>query len=143
MERRKTMIFDRKKLITGIPLIDEQHQNYINMVEEILEPQAGADLAGERLETELEKAVTYVSEHFDAEEFLMQSAAYPHYEEHVSKHDDLRDKIDSLLLNLDANAEREDLLLMLQGSLVDWFETHVLSEDMKLAAFLRKTGYVK
>lgn len=132
------MNIDRKLFKTGIPLIDQQHESYLDLVERFFNfsgHQADRKILGH----ELDKVFAYAVEHFDTEEYLMRSMQYPWLKEHSDKHATFRDNVDGFsaeLLNSDLNLHT--FTTRLAEWLVEWFAEQVQVDDRKLAGFLKK-----
>jgi hemerythrin len=89
---------------------------------------------------ETREVVKYAMEHFDAEEALMRSRKYPAYEEHLAKHNVFRDWTDTLATELEGETDLDEYTIRLSKWLIEWFCDQVLTDDRKLAAFLKKTA---
>jgi len=135
---KHTIKFDRESLKTGIPLIDQQHADYMDLVEWFFQLSfQNADF--KKLQKALNEVTVYTVDHFDAEEYLMRSSNYPYYAEHCAKHDLFREKVNDFTNELEEDAGSETYLTRIANWLVDWFIGQVQVDDMKLAIFLK--GY--
>jgi hemerythrin len=132
------MKIDHQLFRTGIPVIDRQHEAYLELVERVFKLCTAAQVERRVLATELDNTLAYAIEHFDTEEHLMRSARYPLYQEHLAKHDVFRAQVDTFAADLNAGAATADFVLRLTKWLVDWFCDQVQTDDMRLAAFLKK-----
>ncbi len=121
------------QLATEHPLIDEQHQVMITMINHlhtcITEPAQRPDFSAR-----LELLCNYAMEHFATEEQLMQQQHYPHLARHQAQH---------VLLTQQAYALNQRFLggdLPLDSSvseaLREWFMDHIQGEDRELGLFL-------
>jgi len=131
---------DRQALITGIPLIDRQHEEYADLVDRVFELASQGNVSREALSRESSEAIRYAVEHFDAEEHLMRAHEYPAYEEHLAKHNVFRDRIDILSLDIEGDVDLDAYTLTLSKWLIGWFCDQVQTDDRKLAAALHKMG---
>ena len=131
---------DRKRLITGIPLIDRQHEAYADLVDRLFDLARGGNVTKQSLFRERCAVIQYAMEHFDAEEQLMRSENYPAYEAHRTKHDIFREWTDTLASDLEDDVDLDEYTKNLSKWLVSWFCDQVQTDDSKLAAFLRKKG---
>ena len=137
------MIIDPSKYMTGIPLIDKQHKQYIVLVNELVVNNRKGDISKAKFINYVNEIVAYALEHFDAEEFLMRSAEYPLYEEHLAKHDAFRNKTDEFLEEIDRKQiDVNKYVKILCTWLIDWFKTQVLDDDIKLAKFIKENNIV-
>jgi hemerythrin len=131
-------MIDKKDLITGIPLIDQQHEKYAELVNRVFNEATHEGMSRETLEREVDNVVSYAVEHFDAEEYLMRSSKYPHYEEHRMKHNEFREQTSTLVEDMGEDLVVDMYIAHLSRWLVEWFCTQVENDDRKLAAFLQK-----
>ena len=127
-------------LRTGIPLIDRQHEAYEEMTGRILALCAEPQIDKATLVQEVAQVRAYALDHFDCEEQLMRAKKYPYINEHIHRHNIFREQSDSFAAELNEAQLLEDFTTRLSRLLVDWFCDHVQNVDMKLAAFLRKSG---
>ena len=137
------MRIDRKSLRTGIPLIDRQHEEYFELLERLLKLSEGDNVDRSGVEAETANLLKYAIEHFDAEESLMYSAHYPHYKQHLAKHNRFRDEVDGWTLELSDDLSTDDCISRLSKWLLEWFCDQIKTDDMKLAAFLKKRTNAK
>ena len=138
------MILDSNEYITGIPLIDNQHKQYVNLVNRLIIDHNKGCMEKATLNNYIKEVFSYAVEHFDAEEYLMRSAKYPLYEEHLAKHNIFRDKADWFLIEIDVKElDIKNYVNELYKWIVDWFKEQVLNDDVKLAKFLRDKNLVK
>ena len=121
------------QLATEHPLIDEQHQAMIAMINHlhicITEPMQRPEFSAR-----LELLCNYAMGHFATEEQLMQQQNYPHLARHQAQH---------ALLTQQAYALNQrflggDLPLdsTVSESLREWFMDHIQGEDRELGLFL-------
>ena len=121
------------QLATEHPLIDEQHQAMIAMINHlhicITEPMQRPEFSAR-----LELLCNYAMEHFATEEQLMRQQNYPHLARHQAQH---------ALLTQQAYALNQrflggDLPLdsTVSESLREWFMDHIQGEDRELGLFL-------
>jgi hemerythrin len=132
------MKIDRQLLMTGIPLIDKQHEEYANLVDQLFGLITRKKVTREALSKEIDAVIKYAVEHFDAEEFLMRSQKYPAYAEHLAKHNIFRDKMDSLPLDMQEDISLDEYAITLNKWLIQWFYDQVQIDDRKLAVFLKR-----
>jgi hemerythrin len=133
---------NRQPFMTGIKLIDEQHNDFLDMVEDILKLCLEPNIAKNDPMQEMDKVSKYASEHFEAEESLMRSLNYPFYEEHLTKHDLFKKQLDAMLekLDLSPNIDHNDYNLRIGKWLLHWFGNHVRSDDMKMIRFIKENS---
>jgi hemerythrin len=123
-------------LAVGIPEIDHQHQELFRRAERLIL----ALRAGDRSEVEplVEYLTDYVAEHFDSEERLMRSVAYPAYELHQAEHARLRADVGELASRCAEYGPNPLVTLMLHNWISDWLRRHIGSSDRALARFVHQ-----
>ena len=137
------MNIDTESLRTGIPLIDRQHEEYFRLLEQLLSrSEEGGAETGE-LSENTDALVAYAIEHFDSEEHLMRSAQYPYFEQHFAKHNVFREEVDGWAMLLASGKPAEDFLVRLTRWALEWFCDQVMTDDRKLAGFLKKRAGAK
>jgi len=122
-------------LITGISVIDEQHQllfSTINKLGKLTKNKVGF------LEVLIELH-TYVSVHFSTEEEYMVYARYPEYDGHKAAHDKFVSDYKAILKKAkDVNDITElgpDLVALVEA----WIQKHYTDEDVKMAKFINES----
>ncbi len=117
------------ELETGIPAIDADHKELVNILNEVLAMRRDATASNQDLNDVLFKLSNYVCYHFQKEEKLFENSDYPATEEHKEKHRDLEKTVvdihdllgkDPDMLNLD---EMENFLKR-------WLTNHIQKVDM-------------
>ncbi len=132
------MRIDRELFRTGIPLIDNQHEAYLYLVDELFELCMDPDCQPSAVHASIVKLLSFAVDHFDAEEFLMQGTGYPRYAAHRAKHDEFRNQIDTLSTLCTEATSKELVMAELREWLVDWFSEQTETHDRRLARFLKK-----
>ncbi len=111
---------------TGVPLVDEQHQHLveiINKFEEALQRGKGSRQMNEILKD----LVGYTQEHFAAEERLMLEAEYPQFALHQSQHRQLLQKLERYQFEFNGMGRR--ITAEMHEFLTYWLITHILRDD--------------
>lgn len=118
-----------------VPLIDSQHKELINIVNEF------HNIIKTNLDTSaifkvLNSLIRYADKHFKEEEKLMEISNYPNdkLQEHKKIHEDLVKDIFNLHDKL--NQSKEFPLLEIEMFLNDWLIKHILIDDKKLKPYL-------
>jgi hemerythrin-like metal-binding protein len=120
----------RKEFETGIPDVDHEHRELVDLINRLHEQMAGgADPA--RVTDFLGEVFARIAAHFALEESIMRKHAYDEYEAHKSEHERLLDEIRDIM-----DAQRETPSSAYGGSLSstvrDWFVNHFKSKDARL-----------
>jgi hemerythrin len=114
----------------GDPSIDAQHQQIIEMINELY-----AAYSAQRTDVDLKKImdrlIQYTNTHFQHEEQRMREWGYPALTSHLMLHEKLRRRTIDLRNNLTLVTAR-DLLAFLK----DWWCNHIQDEDRAYAPYL-------
>lgn len=123
-----------KEMETNISVIDSQHREFFRIgrnIEQLLIAKCINVSEKELLDIVCELR-EYVSYHFYEEEIIMREANYSKTEEHVKKHDVMKEKIRNIdCPALAANPYEE--LKKLRDLILDWVFEHMLNDDMDIA----------
>lgn len=124
-----------ERYATGHDGIDAQHQVLFRLLEQ---SRLGIDLPKTKDYRQIVlDLLKYVIEHFSYEHGLMRQHGYPGQEQHHRYHQELTKQAvafkNSIFAGKDARAE-------LTGFLVGWIQHHIAEDDIRLAAYLKKSG---
>ncbi|MDR3356302.1 MAG: bacteriohemerythrin [Spirochaetaceae bacterium] len=128
---------------TGIPKIDEQHKELLRLTNELYESclNDDDDEARSRFKSTIGALVNYVSEHFGAEERLLQRIRYPGYAGHKREHDSFVKKI--LEQVKDFSEGKSFVANNFVRYLKDWILGHIAMSDKQYSEYifrLKKEG---
>lgn len=123
-------------LVTGISIIDEQHQILVNIFNEA-NTKLDINNNAEFLEQITRDMLSYALYHFETEEALMQEYGYIDVENadiHIRQHRSFSAKVVEVRNDIKSGVliSREDLLSFLNS----WLINHILNTDKDLAVFL-------
>ena len=121
----------------NIGVVDAEHKNLVSMVNE-LHQAMGQGIGKDKLGRILSKLIEYTQVHFETEERLMQSHAYPDFLAHRSEHQKLTSTVIDFQRRFLAN--EVGLTLEVMEFLKDWLRTHILRSDKKYSPFLNAQG---
>jgi len=129
------------RLSVGIELIDDQHKEWIDRFNNVLEAiDSGRDSV--QIARTLDFLVDYTEVHFSTEERHMSANGYPGLEDHKAEHEGLR----QTLKDLEQDFEEEGITHLLADSIgtlmTNWLIKHIERMDMQFGAFLREKGIV-
>ena len=133
------MRIDRELFRTGVPVIDAQHEAYLDLVDRLFAQCQQPNVTHQALANDLDEVLAYAVEHFDTEQYLMQSKVYPYYKEHLAQHNLFRDHMDDFFAELRTDIPADTLTVRLTEWLLEWVAEHVQTNDRKFAAFLDTT----
>ncbi|ACS81529.1 bacteriohemerythrin [Maridesulfovibrio salexigens] len=121
----------------GIKEIDEQHQNLVQMINDILEAFAKGETesAVDRMLGQLHE---YTVLHFNAEEKYMEKIEFPYLQSHRHAHARLKGSVKSLRA---ARFHYEEIPPEeIKELLSKWLIDHILHEDYKIVQFIKQGG---
>ena len=122
-------------LITGNEMIDTQHRELIDRINQLLEScENGNDkLAAIKM---MDYLADYTEFHFSAEEKLQEEINYPGIKEHRQKHDELRKVVADLTRMLEEEEGPSDAFVaQVQKDVIDWLYTHIKGFDRSVAEY--------
>lgn len=129
----------RDDLVTNVAVIDAQHRQYFDRVNQALH-HVGAAVSREDFTGSLDFVRQYAVFHFDTEQDAMQFHAYPGYGAHLEQHQFFAQRLDELCADFQTQGFDPGLAARLHNLLVGWFVNHIRLEDQKLARFLNARG---
>lgn len=120
----------RKEFETGVTEVDHEHQELVELINELHE-QIGANASREKVSDFLGEVFAKISAHFALEETVMRKHHYDEYADHKADHekllDDLRDIMDDFEAGTDADYKNA-----LGAAVRDWFVNHFKTKDARL-----------
>ena len=127
----------------GIPLIDAQHENLVNLCNDFYQSLLkNNDLENYQslVKETLEKCLNYASTHFKEEERLMIASNFNGYKHHKAIHDSFKEKCEITYAYIEKMPAPE--AIKFARFLYDWIHTHIAYEDRlylpTLVEFLKK-----
>jgi len=136
------MKIDRQLFRTGHPLIDSQHEAFLDLLDDLF--LIGREHLSDRSKVydALNRAIAYGLEHFLSEEQLMESVNYPGLEAHRKKHNEFRDRAE--YLRRDGQYLSPDAFLReINLWMVKWLCDQIQTYDKALAEYLKNVGKVR
>ena len=112
----------------GVDKMDAQHRELIAITNEFCEAYQ-ANRGHQSVPSILNKLISYAQEHFRDEEELMRTFGFEGFEEHKEKHEQMVDKIFSIVHAFEKGSVTapDDLNTFLR----EWLIEHILKEDMQ------------
>ncbi len=121
-----TLIEWRKEFETGIPDVDHEHRELVNLINGLHEHIAsGADPV--RVTEFLGEVFARIAAHFALEESIMRKHTYDEYEAHKAEHERLLDEIRDIM-----DGATTEYANSLSTVVRDWFVNHFKSKDARL-----------
>lgn len=110
--------------LTGIGVIDDQHQQIFDLVSALGERAQGG--SREQIGEAINRIVSHTLAHFEFEEELMEQVAYPFLKVHKRLHDHFIQRLASYTQRFDGG---EDVAIELEQFLASWLRNHFSHED--------------
>lgn len=120
----------RKEFETGIPDVDHEHRELVDLINRLHEHMAsGGDQV--RVAEFLGEVFARIAAHFALEESIMRKHAYDEYAAHKAEHEYLLDEIRDIM---DAQQDKPSSTYgdSLSSTVRDWFVNHFKSKDARL-----------
>lgn len=123
-------------LVTGNAEIDEQHKEWIDRINRLLEGCGGSGCKVEAIKM-LDYMADYADFHFKAEEKLQEEVEYPALDEHRKKHDEFRKAVEELYDMLqEEEGPSEAFVEAVRKNVVQWLVNHIKSFDVSVATYI-------
>jgi hemerythrin len=121
----------------GIKIIDDQHKELVDLVNEMFHHATGDDKQEHKYFSEIiQKAVNFIKVHFVTEEKIMRAIQYPGYAEHKKCHD--RFVLDVLENIRDYQAKKHHTLFSFTKFLKDWVLSHIGVMDKQYFLYIKR-----
>jgi hemerythrin len=132
-----TIVVWHNSYSVGIPLIDEQHKELINLTNKLYASCiAGREYSKVSFMQTIHSAVDYIGYHFSTEEKVMERINYPDFSAHKKEHTDfVREVLGQVE---DFKSGRNFAPNAFVHYLKDWVLTHIAVCDKKLGDYLIK-----
>ena len=130
-----------EKLACGIKIIDDQHKELVNLVNEMFDHVTGNYVQEhDYFNRVIQEVVKYVKQHFAAEEKIMVAAKFEGYAEHKKEHENfIRTTVENIR---DYQAGKRFTLSTFTRFLRDWILSHIAFVDKQYFECLRKAPAV-
>jgi hemerythrin len=125
-----------KDLETGNDLIDSQHKELVQAVNNLLSACANGKGREEIVHT-VDFLSEYTVKHFSDEEVLQNKYKYPEYLNHKKLHKDFTLFVRDLAEQIKKNGPTLILVGKVNSHIGDWLVNHIKKEDSKVAAHIR------
>ena len=119
----------KDEFCTGVPDVDHEHQEIINLINDLHDAMSGEKATISVMEF-LGEIYAHVSAHFALEEKIMRAHRYDQYTEHKADHERLLDELRDIMDDYEENAYFSDKEF---ASHVEcWFTEHFKTRDARL-----------
>ncbi len=127
-------------LSVGIDLIDSQHKELINKIQDLSEAVATTRGLEKILQT-LEFMIKYTEFHFGTEERHMRNLCYPGIDSHLRQHNEFVQTLNHMIEDFEEDGATKALSNSLNTYLINWLIKHIKSTDRKFGEFLKKIEF--
>ena len=126
-----------KTFSCGIKLIDDQHKEFVDLVNEMFHHATGDEKQEhEYFNFVIQKAVNYIKIHFATEEKIMRTLKYPGYLEHKRAHDIFVLKVIENIQKFED--ENHHTLYAFTKFLKDWVLSHIAVMDKEYFIYIKQ-----
>lgn len=136
--KKHELVWNKDQHGVGIALIDEQHRQIIERVNQIANAVA-TETKKEAVKEMLDDMLLFACAHFALEERLMAEHGYPDMESHIQEHLTMYQQLNNLVKTVLRTTGRDKATLV-SAYLTDWAERHILRADKELGGFLIAKG---
>jgi hemerythrin len=123
--------------VMGIRVLDEQHRRIINIINYLVVSHCPEVNSG-AVDAALAALVVMASEHFSTEEQLLEKSGCPELGPHRAEHAAYQESFEALRES--TGTPENSASLELVRFLKDWWEDHILIEDMRYRRYLLERG---
>jgi len=140
------IVWDDKRMSTGIELIDTQHKKLCKIVN-TLGNAIDKDDENEVLYKIVEELIEYTKYHFLTEEELFDKFDFAEQDLHRSEHKYFIEYFKGIQKDLDINTKKrkkatKEQIMDILKFLIDWFVTHITGSDREYVELFKKNGVV-
>ncbi|GAB4124846.1 MAG: hypothetical protein Fur0040_06840 [Sideroxydans sp.] len=119
----------------ALDFMNRDHAEFVASLDELLALLARSDRIAD-VEAHLDQLLEHTRTHFAAEETAMRAAAFPPYPVHKGEHDRVLADMQTRITDWRHSRNTDALRDWLQGTLSDWFVSHVGTMDFVTARFI-------
>lgn len=128
-----------RRMSVGVPELDDDHKGLLAVINE-LAAHASGEADEELVRRSLNWLLRYAQTHFAREQAVMTSCKFPMLADHIDEHRDFVERMRAAIATFDTDPAqgaveiRDSLVTYLE----QWWQGHILSEDMKYRPFAEK-----
>lgn len=122
---------------TGIPNLDQQHQEGLVIVNRLARLKCGNE---EEFIEAFSELRTFAINHFKTEEDIMTSMNYPEYDEHKSSHINFIENIDKIRNRLCNYENVKAACDEFYDFVLSWILKHYSDDDVRLATYIKQNS---
>ena len=132
-----------QKIETGVEVLDDQHRQYFDLVNDYLATAARVTTNDDRnseLVERLDFLRRYATEHFATEQKIMKDAEYQHYQQHFEEHQYFLKHVGALHEQTCNEGNNDKITREVYYYTLEWFIGHIRFTDMKMVEFLKQNA---
>jgi len=126
----------KESLKIGVPLIDSEHKELCDRIDQLFAA-CSQGKGKEEIYKTLEFLEGYTIKHFSDEEKLQRSSSYPKCKEHKELHEFFKKKIADLKVDISTNGASIAVVSKTNYFLMDWLLNHIQKYDTELSTYLK------
>ncbi len=126
-------------LATGVELIDEQHKQLIERMNE-LDRAVRFSRGVPKIIKTLDFLIEYTDFHFGTEEKNMVELDYPQYDYHHGQHAEFVNTLKNLEMDFEEEGATEALAESINTFMFNWLVNHIKTVDVQFGRFLDEKG---
>lgn len=126
----------RDELATGVGLIDSQHKELFDKVNNLYDACAKGT-GKEEVEKVIKFLGDYVVKHFGAEEEIQRKHSYPGYEIHKSQHEQFIKDFTEFKAKIERDGVSGLSVILINRVIADWLVKHIGETDKALGEYLK------
>ncbi|GHS93560.1 hypothetical protein FACS1894107_12020 [Planctomycetales bacterium] len=124
-------------LETGNELIDSQHKQLIQAINDLLRACAGGEGRAVIADT-MDFLESYTAKHFGEEEDLQRQFAYPDVPQHRILHSGFKQVVAKIGHELQTEGATVEMVMRINRDVAGWLINHIKKEDTKVAAHIKQ-----
>lgn len=127
-----------KDLETGNAMIDQQHKQLIQCINDLLDACSQGKGRDKIIET-MEFLQSYTKKHFADEEALQRRSGYPDFTNHKRYHETFKKTVNDIMAEMKVSGPTVALVAKVNTSIASWFVNHIKTQDTKVAKHVQST----
>ena len=127
-----------KDLETGNAMIDQQHKQLIQCINDLLDACSQGKGRDKIIET-MEFLQSYTKKHVADEEALQRRSGYPDFTNHKRYHETFKKTVNDIIGEMKVSGPTVALVAKVNTSIASWFVNHIKTQDTKVAKHVQST----
>lgn len=123
-------------LSVGVELIDREHKELINAINDLFDA-CSKGLGRKKINETLTFLQNYTATHFADEEKVQKDSGYPDYPNHRKLHSEFVAKVMEYSKQLETEGPTISLVATFNSFVSNWLVNHISREDKKIGEYIR------